>query len=1144
MISKYQFIPSSILDETRKRQEANEWAAGQRAILAQEWADNQRRIGMGDLRALEAQSRPLSRQEQQLRTIGEMDIAGERQWTPQPPSQEQLKSTVGQLTERQIEGASRMGEIFQRLFIEPTTNMLIGPTYRSLTGQSRPPAEEGPLGFVRTAAQKGIPQAWQEQTQQWEETAEPFPGVKGAIEMVNPLGAIAPTRTENPLAALSEKVRPLAPAMSVEKVGKGKKGETIKELGEEAARTGIEEIPEQLQQGQGQPNIVQRLLAEEAGSVSLPQLGKQTPTSANPATQAIFDMYYGQPAAPTTGKSVKDKLSNFVDWTVRQTTNRKIAIDKLTEEAARVKGAPLTEAESANLLARLNPDKAAEVRLQEGLRPALLSVGDDQPWLSAYLTHRHDVDIAAAKGNAARKFSGGRTAADSQQALIDMATELGPQRMQQVKQSAQQIDNLVDQMRERLVQSGVWSRELADQLKQQYPHYVPTRILDYMAQPENIPVGKGLSMRDKGIRALTVEGTEKAREDPLASVVRLVYQTEARARQNDVFNAFRNLRDILAKNNPAWADKIKEVPNTYKARIDEHVITGFVDGKKVTYAVPRDLGLAYDYVTPNPGFAIRGAMTLFKMGATGRNPLFLSSNAIMDAMTYFARESIRSGGPQNLPKVVRALGQAYVDAFKGLPSGQYAGKATSEYLKSGGGIFGFYQSAPEATKATVRELSRRNAIDIRNLSDLKGAIADLATLKPIEKIGERIELAPRVASYKLARARGEGAAQSAIRGKTVTMNFDEGGEFSMYLNQFIPFFNVGTQAPAQVVRAFKENPKAFIGTAATLLAGPTVATEAWNRSDPQRARDYADVPQYIKDQGIVIMLPGEAPVDEQGNRRPQFVFLRTREYTPFVTLTREAVSRAMGDDPREWADLIGRGVLNTVSPVQGGSAAEAASGILPPIVGTGIQLAADKDLYRDKMIATKYGDEQASAISKGIAGAVGARPSQVEFAIRDIGSGVAGMGLAAGDIATGQQAGATPQEAPVVGGVLGRFVRGNIGGRLDKAQQETLSDEAQQILRQGGVEMTISPAGRTIRNVPLTMEEQAYYQGKINQYTDKAIKELAKRPQWGQATPEQREEVVKSVLTKLRAQIADAMIQVIGAEEVERRLRKEFEKAS
>lgn len=1419
-IPKWTYIPTSILDQEERENDANEWAARQRQQLADEWAERTRAQiaeAQQDWRQQIAPQREdrwdfltSPRQMNPLQAVG--DLAGiigagfeeVQEHFFDPMTGLTMGEHIGRTAQNRarqeqidagmeptiIESQGRMSPELQALFeryrqqriLNPNTPMPeeLKPWLQTPTQQA-PAAAIEPEFDIRRQAQEvsqwgGAGAGW-ERAGSLRRELQPDITEQMVYDLVNPASWLGPEHG----VALARGVMKAAPVVSkaaapVLREGVQAAGRVAREIGEQAPDVARRLATEEAgfarlgKEAEGIPKVAFKNTDPESGGPrgsieerfgtlgGVRNVGKAgRPTSTNPATQKLFDMYYG-PKLKGADATVRQRVKDFATKATQWFTDRNVSVSELVhmaERAAGVKEGGLPVEMQADLLMRLNPDKAAAVHLQEGLQPAIQSVGDDLPYLDAYLTHQNNIDVARSIGQkversvmserikpslaarnlnaergtlrlkeyrakvleagdqkklvrydelndqygkaqddltrldeqlyekaqeldmlkapsemvrppknlfvgwtegqiqefaeregrnvfqpdwwdkldpiaikdarsslsrgggktkqigqlkaelsrikaerakmladskslegqmesvlngidteagnrlkaeiaerqkritrlekrvyddteralgrqrreamtkgadaeANRMFSGGLRVADSEQALANLPNELGSERYAKVEQAANQVYALVDQLRARLVKSGVWSQELADTLKQQYPHYVQTYILEKHADSPMGVGGKGIGLSDRQLRQLTIKGTEKDREAPLGSMVRMVFQTEQMARKNDVFNAFVRLRDTLAQSDPAWSSRIRQIEDpsdiVKSGPNAEHVIQGYQNGNKVMYAVPKELGLAYeakDGVIP----ILKKLMTLFKMGATSRNPLFLSGNAVMDAMTFISRESVRAGGSQHLPKIVKALAEGYIDAFKGLPSGTYKGD-TANLLKGGGGIFGYFQSKPEMTAKMVQYLRQRNALDIRGKDDLLHLLKQLATGEPVEAIGERVELAPRVASYKLAKKAGKADQLAVDAARSVTMDFARGGTASKLLDQFIPFFNVGMQSPAQVVRAWKENPKGFIATAVELLAGPTVAVEAWNRSDPQRAKDYEDVPQYVKDQGIVIMLPVEAPIDKQGNRRPQFVFLRTREYTPFVSLTREAVNRVMGGNPRDWADLIGRGVLSSTSPVSGSSGSEIASGIQMPVAGTFTQLMTNRDLYRDKHIASQYADEQASAFSKTLAEWTNTRPSQVEFAIRDIGSGVAGMGLAASDAFTGNlRGGNTPQDIPGIGGVAGRFIRGSTGQRLEEAQQAAMSQDVQDILRREGITYNIGQVQRTINGVPLTMDEQTSYQQLVNELVEKNIMATVKTPVWATLTAEQKERQIQRMVAlakdQARAQIME-----------------------
>ncbi|MCK9601872.1 MAG: hypothetical protein M0R06_22700, partial [Sphaerochaeta sp.] len=284
-------IPSSILDETRKRQEANEWAAGQRAILAQEWADNQRRIGMGDLRALEAQSRQL------------------------PPAPGPAES-FGMFTSKIGQAAGALGEKIGELHrpIEQKAEVPTGwasgyrpapevkpflPTVLDLAGRPQQAlfggisaAQQG--GDIAEAIRRGLVGEQRVEGEQLLEQAGMQPGLArsalglGAEIVADPLNvvplgwagkagklagipeklgpAVSRVASEAPgvLADASRAVRPLVPALSVEDVSKGAPSPPTAVTPPESADAAVSWLPtvkrsEDILQGAYTPDWTRRL---------------------------------------------------------------------------------------------------------------------------------------------------------------------------------------------------------------------------------------------------------------------------------------------------------------------------------------------------------------------------------------------------------------------------------------------------------------------------------------------------------------------------------------------------------------------------------------------------------------------------------------------------------------------------------------------------------------------------------------------------------------------------------------------------------------------------------------------------------------------------------------------------------------------
>jgi hypothetical protein len=864
-------------------------------------------------------------------------------------------------------------------------------------------------------------------------------------------------------------------------------------------------------------------------------------------------MYDGKTPAPSA--SVADRIQAVGDSLTRAFTDRQVDINRAQERYAANLGRPLRADEMAAELQRLASDPAAQVKVDEGLKPAIQSVGTDYPALRNYVTLRSNVEIAdnlaARTGKAEvatdRLFSGGLTRDESAKALQDLEAQLGPVRFARVQAAADQVTAFNQSLRQRLVDSGVLDANTAAQLEAQYPNWAKTRILDYMADPAGGQgAGTKLGLNDRGLREYTLKGTTRAREDPVASTVAYAHQVERMAMKNEAFNAFLTIDQAGAK------PMLREVPQSYSPTKDEVAMIGFVNGQK------------QKYVTDNKalGAAINGAgvlstpewtsawQSIFRSLATSRNPVFLAGNAALDIPTYVLRSSVREGGPQAIPRILYELARGYGDAFQGLLQGEYRGAGTSAYLKGGGGQSGYFTGGEGQTKRAVAEMQRKNVFQIDGVGDLGRLTKDLLTLHPVEALGERIELGPRVAAMRLAERRGANPTQAIIDGRSVTVDFSQGGTVTKYLNNFIPFFNVGFQGPAQIARAFRENRGAFIATVGTLIGTPAAAAEIWNRSDPQRAKDYADVPQYVKDQGVVVMLPGDAPVDAQGNRKPMYAVVKLREWAPFAAAAREATARVLGDDTRSWQDVassVGAGL----SPTQATSAAQAGTEPLAgiPILPAAAQLEYNKDFFRNRTIVTQRGDQNASALAQALtpalqqvmdkAGAnVEIRPSAIDFLIRNQGAGVGGAVLGASDLVAGRPSDvAGPTGLPVVGGLAGRFVGGQTGEELQQARDQTLTTAGRDILRRNGITVTPGAVSSSVNQIPLKLEEETRYQQLANRYIDEAIQRTAASGDFASKTQVGKQSMIDQAMQGARARAGNEVLNTIPAAEKQRRLR-------
>ncbi len=380
------------------------------------------------------------------------------------------------------------------------------------------------------------------------------------------------------------------------------------------------------------------------------------------------------------------------------------------------------------------------------------------------------------------------------------------------------------------------------------------------------------------------------------------------------------------------------------------------------------------------------------------------------------------------------------------------------------------------------------------------------------------------------------------------------GTWARGLNTAIPFLNATVQNAARFAREMKAHPIGASASAATLLGVPALAAYAMNHRDDATEAAYEDVPQYLKDSGMVFMLPW-AGQDNRGPL-PNYLWLPGGRYQPFKVLMDESISRVMGDaSPREIWQTIGS-VLTAYSPIKGESLGAAASSVVPPGISTTIELGQNKDFFRGRAIATDEADLRAGSLARGISGAANAlgnsglpftgglrdvRPSQTEYIIRDLFGAPGQTASAAADIVTGRDDGRTRpvQDVPVLGGLAGRVVRDTGGQKMEEAREARISPDVSTALRDAGLrpEDVVSPVGLTAQGVPLDREQQLAYQTFMNGYLERQIALAQRSAEY--RNPMTREQAIRDAVSTARTAAGERVLSRIPSVQQEMLKRQE-----
>jgi hypothetical protein len=754
-----------------------------------------------------------------------------------------------------------------------------------------------------------------------------------------------------------------------------------------------------------------------------------------------------------------------------------------------------------------------------------------------------DAAQKGAEAAAGRQFSGGVSGDFPEEeiwasARRDVAQRLGPgARPEDVdaefarhRQAVAGVQAYSRSLRETMHRAGMLSDEVYQRWEREWPNYIRANILQELEQEAATPAAAGAqrfgvnSLTAGGLNLgarMTEEGTTALREQPINALIRMTAAVETIARRNAVAQSL----EALVK-----SDTTGELQRTFRplkkdesARAGERVFSVYRGGEPVRYAVPERYRALFelDDDASRQGLSLVGKWLgagALKAGATTYTPGFVALNAMRDAQVYARRAIDRPG---ETGEALGDLKQAYADL---IATGGRGPEDWREALRLGAGQGEGYagRSPQRVRELLLKEGSLGGRVRVvRSPGEILGAARDALTeagASPLARIrqgGEIAETAPRLAAYRRALREGASPEQAALAARDITLDFSRGGTAVRSLNKLIPFLNAAVQGQARFVGDWRTRPKQTAIAATTGVLLPTAAAELYNRHF--FAEDYADVPSYLKDSGIVVMLPGDVePERGPGGRRVpgqrNFLYLPlTQDMAILRGAAMRSIEAASGEDPGG-AGAVLRSILGNASPVP-----LEAGFPLPPVARVATELPANRDIFRGRDIVPEYLEERpqeqqaldrTSAFGRVVGGGLsdlgvpGTAPAQIDYAVEGVGGGLGrqllrgsdvlarGVGLIPGAEGVGDLAGRpyssaeefSPLDAlrdvPLAGDVVGRVLRSS-GGQADQFDADRLAAERTAALRRVDDRLEAMP---TFRRLPAAQKQRLRDQeyGKVN----------------------------------------------------------------
>ena len=495
--------------------------------------------------------------------------------------------------------------------------------------------------------------------------------------------------------------------------------------------------------------------------------------------------------------------------------------------------------------------------------------------------------------NALVKEGSGMTDSEARKILAKYDMDLVDPNVSQLKpnirKAVEAVRSLVQDTRDRLVESGLESQATIDVFEETYKNYVPLRgFAEGDVDSEIIEGGRKLEVRGREKRA---KGRDTKADSPLSQAVVANTTTIVRAAKNDVMTKFYNLveanpnKDIYELVDP-------ETSNEYKREVRQGKITAtaktiadyMIDPKMVSVRIDGD----YKFIRfkdQKLADAFRGAnvakadFMVKYLGQFNRalssfittyDPEFVLRNFSRDIQTavlnLYAEQEVSEG----LIKDKNIVANTVKDTLPAIKSifMVEAGKTSSnkemdkyyEEFKEDGAKTEWFYSKP------ATEVQK----DIEALIEGKGQTAIKAAANFIERMNSSVENGVRLSSYVNARKAGIPRAKAAELAKNLTVNFNKSGEWGQVANSLYLFFNASVQGTSRLIRTLKPryivdgegNRKMQLTTAQKMAIGlslmgslMSLINEGISDDDEDGKSFYSKIADFEKERNIIIMKP-------------------------------------------------------------------------------------------------------------------------------------------------------------------------------------------------------------------------------------------------------------------------------------------------
>ena len=586
-----------------------------------------------------------------------------------------------------------------------------------------------------------------------------------------------------------------------------------------------------------------------------------------------------------------------------------------------------------------------------------------------------------------------------------------------------QVREYSDKVLQQTVDYGLISQDTANYLRKKYPDYVPfDRIFsdkEIDTQMKHV-VSAGEASLSKQDIVQRIKGSSRSIDSPLNA---LITKTQDMIQQGER-NKTAELLASYAKD-PKNPFQLRELKAGESAN-GRPTISYLDNGKKRTFlAAPEVARAAKNMNREQMGIILRALATparLLRMGATTVNAGFTMANVVKDFVgaTINSKGGINSMNPKS---IVSALGAAF----------HHNGDLYAEMQREG--VLGnIYELTRNASDLNLNEIRSHKNILTRSIHNAKSPLKTLEnTIGRSEDFGRALQY---VANKKYAKRKGmsesEATKFAADQARWNSTNFLRSGTYGKAINAIVPYSNANIQGQRITLRRMKENPARYTAKITMGVVAPTIAVLAWNYADEDRKKVMENIPDYVKENNVVVVGTNAKYNKEQNKWEGVYLVPVPPQFSPLHRQLHNMVKSTMTGQQFDTGKAVGDAVeqVTTVNPME---IRRTGAQYVPQAVKPFMETWANKNLYTGQEVVPEgmknldgkdQWDNSTSLTARKVGELTGLSPKQIDNAFRTSTAG-GGQNLLHGmDFAIAKATGVSDDEIKgrsMLDSVVGRF---------------------------------------------------------------------------------------------------------------------------